>query len=90
VLEVDSTNTMCLRWAERRRLLDELALDGPHWSTSPVFTDGPALWQAVVDQALEGIVAKPTASRYLPGDRGWTKIKNRGYWRYPVEREGAI
>src|SRR5262249_35054755 len=24
------------------------------------------------------------------GYRGWTKIKNRAYWRYEVEREGAM
>jgi hypothetical protein len=22
--------------------------------------------------------------------RGWTKIKNRAYWRYELERESAI
>jgi hypothetical protein len=25
-----------------------------------------------------------------PGERGWVKIKNREYWRYEMEREGAI
>jgi ATP-dependent DNA ligase len=37
----------------------------------------------------EGIVAKRVDCRYIPGYRGWTKIKNRGYWRYEIERESA-
>ena len=24
------------------------------------------------------------------GERGWIKTKNRGYWRYEMEREGAL
>ena len=28
--------------------------------------------------------------RYLPGRSGWIKTKNREYWRYEMEREGAI
>jgi ATP-dependent DNA ligase len=39
---------------------------------------------------LEGVVAKRRASLYRPGERGWVKIKNREYWRYEMEREGAI
>lgn len=39
---------------------------------------------------LEGVVAKRRASLYRPGERGWVKIKNREYWRYELEREGAI
>jgi bifunctional non-homologous end joining protein LigD len=90
VLELDGASTVGLPWQERRRLLDDLQLEGSHWSTPPCFDEGRALWQAVVAQALEGIVAKPKMSRYIPGERGWTKIKNRAYWRFPLEREGAI
>jgi hypothetical protein len=25
-----------------------------------------------------------------PGGRGWVKTKNRDYWRYEMEREGAF
>ena len=28
--------------------------------------------------------------RYVPGERGWIKTKNRDYWRYEMEREGAM
>jgi hypothetical protein len=27
---------------------------------------------------------------YRPGERGWVKVKNRAYWRWEIEREGAI
>src|SRR5918912_1155991 len=30
------------------------------------------------------------SARYLPGERGWIKTKNRAYWRYEMEREGAL
>jgi hypothetical protein len=26
----------------------------------------------------------------LDGERGWIKSKNRAYWRWEMEREGAI
>jgi ATP-dependent DNA ligase len=35
------------------------------------------------------VVAKKRSRRYLPGQRGWIKTKNREYWRYEIEREGA-
>lgn len=35
--------------------------------------------------ALEGVVAKPVRSLYRPGERGWIKVKNRAYWKYPIE-----
>jgi ATP-dependent DNA ligase len=53
------------------------------------FDDGPALWEAVCEHELEGVVAKRRSSRYPSGERGWIKMKNRPYWRYEMEREGA-
>ena len=32
-------------------------------------------------RGLEGIVAKRRTGIYRPGHRGWTKVKNPGYWR---------
>jgi hypothetical protein len=40
--------------------------------------------------SLDSIVPKPRRSRYAPGERGWIKTKNRDYWRYEMEREGAF
>ena len=48
------------------------------------------MFDAVCAHELEGVVAKRRSSRYLSGERGWVKIKNRNYWRYEIERESAI
>jgi bifunctional non-homologous end joining protein LigD len=61
---------------------EELELQSAHWSTPPVFDDGAARFVSVEEQGLEGIVAKPLASPYRPGERGWIKVKNRAYWRF--------
>jgi hypothetical protein len=29
-------------------------------------------------------------ARYVPGYRGWLKIKNKNSWRYEMEREAAV
>jgi bifunctional non-homologous end joining protein LigD len=65
-------------YTTRRAALEELGLD-----ESPVFTPpwwrggGEAVLAASIEQGLEGVVAKPLTSRYVPGQRGiWIKIKN--------------
>jgi ATP-dependent DNA ligase len=50
-----------------------------------VYDDGYALFDAVVEHGLEGIVAKRHTGTYRPGFRGWTKVKNLGYWRRESE-----
>jgi ATP-dependent DNA ligase len=54
------------------------------------FDDGKALWNAVCEYELEGVVAKRLDESYLSRQRRWVKVKNRAYWRYELEREGAI
>jgi len=44
----------------------------------------------VEDQELEGLVAKPLAGVYKPGERGWLKVKNKAHWKYAVEREAMF
>jgi hypothetical protein len=56
----------------------------PGW-TPQAFDDGEALYAAVCENQLEGIVAKPLRSTYRPGKRGWIKIKNPAYWRRSSE-----
>jgi hypothetical protein len=36
------------------------------------------------------VVAKRLNEPYRPGERAWIKHKNRDYWRYEIEREGAM
>jgi hypothetical protein len=51
------------------------------------------VWRSVAAASnwlsLDSDVAKRRSGRYLPGERGWVKTKNRDYWRYEMEREGA-
>jgi ATP-dependent DNA ligase len=54
------------------------------------FEEGQALWQAVCEHELEGVVAKRLHVRYRPSERWWLKVKNRPYRRYELEREKAI
>jgi bifunctional non-homologous end joining protein LigD len=87
VLRRDGEDLTGEPYASRRRTLQELRLDGPSWTTSETFEDGPALFDAVCVLGLEGVVAKRLSSRYRPGERGWIKTKNPNYWRRDVERE---
>ena len=89
VLAHDGGSTMDLPYEERRRILEALDLNGPAWCTAETFDDGPALFAAVAEQGLEGIVAKRSSGAYGPGERDWLKIKNRRYWRFGQELELA-
>src|SRR5690348_16241950 len=42
------------------------------------------------EKGLEGIVAKRAVERYPPGERAWVKVKNRDYWRYPLELDAVL
>jgi bifunctional non-homologous end joining protein LigD len=90
LLRIESRDVMRLPFAERRALLEQLNLNDRLWRTPEAFDDGAALWSAVCEHELEGVVAKRRSSRYLSGERGWIKTKNRDYWRYEMEREGAL
>jgi len=76
-------------YSERRAQLEALDLNSRYWRTPEAFDDGAALFEAVCERELEGIVAKRSDGLYRAGERGWIKIKNRDYWRYELERESA-
>lgn len=65
--------------AERRKVLEELALDGPCWHTSPLIPPAPAdeLLDACRRIGMEGYVAKRADAVYVPGRRSsaWIKVK---------------
>ncbi|WIM97444.1 DNA polymerase ligase N-terminal domain-containing protein [Actinoplanes oblitus] len=66
-----------LRYAERRELLDGLALAGEHWQTPPFFPGGGRFARgAARSQGLSGVMAKRLDSPYLPGrtSRWWREI----------------
>jgi bifunctional non-homologous end joining protein LigD len=59
-----------VRYAERRELLDGLAVTGPHWQTPPFFAGGGDFaLEAARAQGLGAVVAKRLDSIYLPGRR---------------------
>jgi ATP-dependent DNA ligase len=74
----------------RPQILEGVALDEPQWRMPEAFEDGHALSEAVCEHELEGVVAKRLHEPYHSGERRWIKVKNRSYWRYELEREGAI
>jgi ATP-dependent DNA ligase len=77
---------MGLPYLERRELVELPAAA----VVSDRFDDGAALFEVVQERCLEGVVAKCLDSRYVPGERGWVKTKNREtWWRYEPEREAV-
>jgi bifunctional non-homologous end joining protein LigD len=87
LLAIEGTELTQRPYTERRRLLEELDLKDAWWTTSEVFDDGNALYSAICEQGLEGVVAKRNSSRYRSGERGWVKLKNPSYWRRDFEIE---
>jgi bifunctional non-homologous end joining protein LigD len=80
LLHLDGRSLCDVPYEERRRLLDELRLEGPAWRTPRAqLGHGDALLRATREQGLEGIVAKRRDSRYEPGRRSgaWRKVRNR-------------
>lgn len=81
LLHLDGNSTRVLPYAERRSLLEELALDGAAWRTpaSVVVERSEDFVTRVGEFGLEGVVAKRLSSTYLPGRRctAWVKHKLR-------------
>jgi bifunctional non-homologous end joining protein LigD len=87
LLELDGESVVERPYRERRAILDELDLGAGSWFVADTFDDGEALFAAVCEQGLEGVVAKRRSERYRPGERRWVKTKNKAYWRYGEELE---
>ena len=69
LLHLDGRSTLSLPYVERRELLEELGLAGPHWQVPAYFPgDGEAVAGAAREHGLAGILAKRTDSTYIPGD----------------------
>ncbi|OIJ64584.1 ATP-dependent DNA ligase [Streptomyces mangrovisoli] len=66
-------------YGRRRAALEELGLDGPHWSTPGALVGhGAEALRATREHGLEGLVCKRLDSGYEPGvrSRAWIKIRN--------------
>ncbi|MFF3728570.1 hypothetical protein ACFYYM_40205 [Streptomyces erythrochromogenes] len=84
LLQHDGRELLARPYADRRALLEDLftslALTAP-WALCPMTRDLAKArewlesWTDV--SGVEGILVKPLNGRYLPGYRGWTKIRRR-------------
>jgi bifunctional non-homologous end joining protein LigD len=88
-LAAEGLPTTTLPYAERRRLLEQLYVEGPHVRLVATFEDGHALFEVVCERGLEGVVAKRTRDAYRPGERLWVKTKNRATRRFQEELAGV-
>ena len=80
LLWLDGHSLCALPYTDRRKLLEQLELDGERWSVPASHRgDGAALLEATRAQGLEGVVCKRLDSRYEPGRRNgaWIKVKNQ-------------
>ncbi|MEV0130809.1 non-homologous end-joining DNA ligase [Dactylosporangium sp. NPDC050688] len=98
VLRTAGRELLATPYTGRRDILEGLRL-GPRAVIPPSFDDGPATVAASRDNALEGVVAKRTASPYQPGLRSpdWVKVKLEescefvvGGWRPGKRALGAL
>jgi bifunctional non-homologous end joining protein LigD len=78
VLHRGQESLLDLPYTERRARLEELGLDADPVRTPPWHRGGGAkLLADSIAQGLEGVVGKPLASTYHPGQRrDWIKVKN--------------
>jgi bifunctional non-homologous end joining protein LigD len=87
VLTVDGHAVDHEPYRERRCRLEALNLGWPHVHVTSSHADGAALWDSIVAEGLEGVVAKRLDDPYRPGERRWIKRKNPDWWRLEHERE---
>jgi len=78
LLHHDGQSLLLAPYTERRERLAGLALDSDPVRTTPWYPGGAAdVLAASLANALEGVVGKPLASAYHPGQRrDWIKVKN--------------
>lgn len=88
VLAVEGLATTSQPYADRRALLEALDLERLGVQLVATFDDGAALFDAIVELELEGVVAKRERDPYRPGERLWVKTKNRSAPRFEEERAG--
>ena len=69
-------------------MLEQLDLETERVRLVATFEDGEALFAAVCERGLEGVVAKRERDPYRPGERVWVKTKIRATARFAEERNG--
>ncbi|MEV6336369.1 non-homologous end-joining DNA ligase [Nocardia vinacea] len=79
LLHIGTRSLIDLPYEQRRQLLEQLGLQGPHWRVPPrLHGSGAEVLAESRRLGLEGLVCKRLDSPYLPGRRSplWTKVKN--------------
>jgi hypothetical protein len=89
VLAVDGLFTAMQPYSERRALLEQRELETERVRLVATFEDGEALFAAVCERELEGVVAQRVRDPYQLGERVWVKTKNRASARFAEERDGV-
>ncbi|MES2456328.1 MAG: non-homologous end-joining DNA ligase [Bacteroidota bacterium] len=79
LLYLDGNDLKQLPLIQRKELLETITRDNDIFLFSESFDDGKALYEKVLEDNLEGIVAKKKDSTYVPGARSydWLKIPTR-------------
>ena len=79
LLYLDGNNLTRLPLYQRKKLLESLIKGKDIFLFSESFDDGKALYEKMLEDNLEGIVAKKKDSTYIPGARGydWLKVPTR-------------
>ncbi|MGZ5400715.1 MAG: non-homologous end-joining DNA ligase [Nocardioides sp.] len=94
LLRLDGDDLTGRPLAERRELLTGLGLATTKWQVPAAYDDGAMLWDATLQQGLEGVVSKRRSSRYRFDTRSkdWLKRAHRhrgtfvvGGWRPQVD-----
>ena len=94
LLRLDGDDLTGRPLAERRGLLTGLGLAESAWQVPATYDDGAMLWDATLQQGLEGVVSKRLSSRYRFDTRSkdWLKRAHRhrgsfvvGGWRPQVD-----
>lgn len=85
VLRLDGEDLSALPLGERRERLAGLELDSS-WQVPAAYDDGAMLFEATLQQGLEGIVSKRLSSRYTFDARSphWQKFAHRHRYSYVV------
>ena len=86
VMRVDGKDVTSQPLGERRQILRGLGLEHSTWQVPDAYDDGPMLFDATLQQGLEGIVSKRLTSRYVFGERSrsWLKFAHRHRRSYVV------
>ncbi|MCW2924054.1 MAG: ligD, partial [Thermoleophilia bacterium] len=80
LIHLDGHDVRDLPYLDRRKLLRDLFEDDPHWQVPEHHVGtGTALLEAVVEQGLEGVMAKKVDSPYRENSRAgaWKKVKRQ-------------